>query len=274
MILTLVSEDSKPYKLCLRECQYCGIGFCSTVGLNHHLLRCEKRREEERNSETAVDCIECNVKFPTHGDLIQHNQYHEGTHPFLCRVCNRAYQSNPGRLKHEQLEHGSMPLLNCVACGRQFKRKDRLKDHIATKHSLETPHECQYCGMKFKLRDYLRKHVHQFHPGKPINNITTPIKITQTSPPVSEMNSSLQTNDNITASTSAPITLLSPVVVAATESTTITPIEDSHSPNLMEVTSSTNVKSEEETISVAKLIRTAEGQNKIVQVVVPAIPED
>ena len=34
-----------------------------------------------------------------------------GTHKFLCRICNRAYQSNPGRLKHEQFEHGSLPLL-------------------------------------------------------------------------------------------------------------------------------------------------------------------
>ena len=89
-----------------------------------------------------------------------------GTHKFLCRICNRAYQSNPGRLKHEQFEHGSLPLLQCDSCGKQFKRKDRLKDHIATKHSAATPHQCPYCNSAFKLRDYLRKHVNQYHPGK------------------------------------------------------------------------------------------------------------
>jgi len=115
---------------------------------------------------TTLDCEDCNVKFPSHADLVQHNQYHQGTHRYLCRICNRAYQSNPGRLKHEQFEHGSTPLLQCDSCGKQFKRKDRLKDHIATKHSAATPHSCPYCSSAFKLRDYLRKHVNQYHPGK------------------------------------------------------------------------------------------------------------
>jgi uncharacterized C2H2 Zn-finger protein len=120
-------------------------------------------------NENSLDCDECNVKFPTHADLIQHNQFHQGTHKFLCRICNRAYQSNPGRLKHEQFEHGSLPLLQCDSCGKQFKRKDRLKDHIATKHSMATPHRCPYCNSAFKLRDYLRKHVNQYHPGKALS---------------------------------------------------------------------------------------------------------
>ena len=111
VILTLISEDSKSYKISIRECSYCGIGFCSAIALNEHLRCCSKRPYKANDEiENAVDCEACNVKFPTHADLIQHNQYHQGTHKFLCRVCNRSYQSNPGRLKHEQLEHGSLPI--------------------------------------------------------------------------------------------------------------------------------------------------------------------
>jgi len=180
VILTLISEDSKSYKISIRECGFCGIGFCSTLGLNEHTRSCPKRPYKpdqelenvyKQNHEigNAVDCDICNVKFPTPADLIQHNQFHQGTHKFLCRICNRSYQSNPGRLKHEQFEHGSLPLLQCEACGKQFKRKDRLKDHIATKHSVATPHRCPYCESAFKLRDYLRKHVNQYHPGKTLS---------------------------------------------------------------------------------------------------------
>jgi len=179
VILTLISEDSKSYKISIRECNFCGIGFCSTLGLNEHSRTCSKRpykpAQEVENVfknqelENTLDCEECNVKFPTHADLVQHNQFHQGTHKFLCRICNRSYQSNPGRLKHEQFEHGSLPLLQCEACGKQFKRKDRLKDHIATKHSVATPHRCPYCDGAFKLRDYLRKHVNQYHPGRTLS---------------------------------------------------------------------------------------------------------
>ena len=173
VVLTLVSENSKAYKISIRECRHCGIGFCSNYALMEHGRTCGNTtvQGEEKEPENTVDCTVCEVKFPTHADLIQHNQFHQGTHKFLCRICNRSYQSNPGRLKHEQLEHGSLPLLHCDACGKQFKRKDRLKDHIATKHSLATPHNCPYCDAAFKLRDYLRKHVHQLHPGKSLSTV-------------------------------------------------------------------------------------------------------
>jgi len=109
-------------------------------------------------------------------ELNQHMQFHQGTHKFLCRTCYRAYQSNPGRLKHEQLEHGAVPVLICDICGKQFKRKDRLKDHFATKHSIATPHECPYCDAAYKLRDYLRKHVNNMHPGKTLLHANAVIK--------------------------------------------------------------------------------------------------
>jgi len=166
VVLTLMSENSKAYKISIRECKYCGVGFCSGYALNEHYNSCGSKPVMDKDMENTVDCTVCNVKFPTHGDLTQHNQYHQGTHKYLCRFCNRSYQSNPGRLKHEQLEHGSQPLLHCEACGKQFKRKDRLKDHMATKHSIATPHKCPYCDSAFKLRDYLRKHVNQSHPGQ------------------------------------------------------------------------------------------------------------
>lgn len=177
--MTLMSENSKSYKISIRECKYCGVGFCSGYALVEHYRVCTQKAELDRQTENAVDCTLCNVKFPTHADLVQHNQYHEGTHRFLCRICNRSYQSNPGRLKHEQLEHGSMPLLQCDACGKQFKRKDRLKDHQATKHSVATPHKCPYCDAAFKLRDYLRKHVNQTHPGKALATITVAVAKTE-----------------------------------------------------------------------------------------------
>ena len=206
IVLTLVSEQSKSYKISIRECPHCGVGFCSSFGLREHLKSCEHRKaasaetqqqqqqqqaspNDSTVSDPAIDtsvkqnstgeyhtCDTCKVDFLTESDLTQHNQYHQGTHRFLCRTCFRSYQSNPGRLKHEQLEHGSVPVLICDICGKQFKRKDRLKDHFATKHSLATPHECPYCEAAYKLRDYLRKHVNTMHPGKTLQHANATIK--------------------------------------------------------------------------------------------------
>lgn len=207
IVLTLVSEQSKSYKISIRECPHCGVGFCSSFGLREHLKTCEHRKasstdpqqqqqhEQENPNDSTVSesnlnasvkqqnstahyhtCTTCKVDFLTESDLSQHNQYHQGTHRFLCRTCFRSYQSNPGRLKHEQLEHGSVPVLICDICGKQFKRKDRLKDHFATKHSLATPHECPYCDAAYKLRDYLRKHVNTMHPGKTLQHANATIK--------------------------------------------------------------------------------------------------
>ena len=191
IVLTLVSEQSKSYKISIRECPYCGVGFCSTFGLREHLKNCEHHQQQQKDSpsiepssatnetnqnSSPYHCEPCKVDFPTESDLTQHNQYHQGTHKFLCRTCYRAYQSHPGRLKHEQLEHGTAPVLICDICGKQFKRKDRLKDHFATKHSLATPHECPYCDAAYKLRDYLRKHVNNMHPGKTLLHANAVLK--------------------------------------------------------------------------------------------------
>ncbi|XP_066933101.1 zinc finger protein 853-like isoform X3 [Clytia hemisphaerica] len=200
IVLTLVSEQSKSYRISIRECPHCGVGFCSSFGLREHLKNCEQRKAtlESQQGDAVGEggsiisdvttlthtvahggyhrCELCKVDFATESDLIQHNQYHQGTHKYLCRKCYRAYQSNPGRLKHEQLEHGAVPVLICDICGKQFKRKDRLKDHFATKHSLATPHECPFCDAAYKLRDYLRKHVNTMHPGKMLQHANAVMK--------------------------------------------------------------------------------------------------
>ena len=56
----------------------------------------------------------------------------------------------------------------CKHCGKIFKAKPNLQDHINT-HTGKRPHICQYCGKTFASSGNKHAHVRQSHLGKKRN---------------------------------------------------------------------------------------------------------
>ena len=52
---------------------------------------------------------------------------------------------------------------NCKACGKQFSKKDNLRQHIEANHIEGASHYCGQCGKVSRSRHALAKHIYVFH---------------------------------------------------------------------------------------------------------------
>ncbi|CAL8084976.1 unnamed protein product [Orchesella dallaii] len=80
-------------------------------------------------------CPECNIKFPTKGNLNMHMVRHnKKPSPFPCKVCSKS-----------------------------FVYIRELYKHLAEHKSLEAYHLCEYCGKRFGLERTLQLHMKAHH---------------------------------------------------------------------------------------------------------------
>lgn len=138
---TLSSEEPKKMKLLTRDCQHCGV-TCA-ISYKEHLLKCnetqkvEKEFAEPNNIETetlSLECYECELTFDSFEKIEQHNNYHSGLHPYLCKKCGWSFRTSSGRQKHMKRRHSLVEMVKCGICERQFKCQEFLRDHIKRMH--------------------------------------------------------------------------------------------------------------------------------------------
>lgn len=72
-----------------------------------------------------------------------------------CEICFKLLDSLAQARAHFRHEHGMIGYLTC--CGRKFKQRNRLLDHVNTHFNLSYP--CQVCGKTFDSKAYLVRHM-------------------------------------------------------------------------------------------------------------------
>jgi hypothetical protein len=72
-----------------------------------------------------------------------------------CELCNKLLDSLAQARAHFRHEHGTIGYLTC--CGRKFKQRNRLLDHVNTHFNLTYP--CHVCGKTFDSKAYLVRHL-------------------------------------------------------------------------------------------------------------------
>ncbi|KAG8259386.1 hypothetical protein J6590_014856 [Homalodisca vitripennis] len=108
------------------------------------------------------------------------NDVGKGPLHFLCGDCGRHYNRKDNLQRHQRLECGQQPQLECPHCPHRVKRKDKLKTHIALKHpeeyrgnllremqgnattaELQEPQQfpCERCGRRYSRKYNLQRHV-------------------------------------------------------------------------------------------------------------------
>lgn len=85
---------------------------------------------------------------------------------FKCDLCNITYKTRVAFEKHVQMKHGPDAVkFVCSQCGKQFKEKQILKNHLKVHlpDELKLKYPCSYCSKKFVNSHCLKIHVARIH---------------------------------------------------------------------------------------------------------------
>ncbi|KAL5010066.1 hypothetical protein ScPMuIL_012371 [Solemya velum] len=125
------------------RCIHCGEGFTRASLLRDHM--------HAHHPEHPIKylCPKCDETFLLKSQLDKHLALHSPTSQ-VCRVCNKTF-ANVYRLQRHMISHdesNDLRKFKCPECGKAFKFKHHLKEHIRI-HSGEKPFECPNCGKRF-----------------------------------------------------------------------------------------------------------------------------
>ena len=157
-----ISSDNFPHKLDDSHeeiCSICGKIFTNKNYLNDHL---RLRHAKQLSRDPELKCTLCNKEFFKKINLIAHLKIHKTTHlndsSNNLEVFNEDVKSSDGdTIKTEQEKV-------CTVCGKTFKMKRYLQDHLRLKHPEKyyqstTLNACNICGKKYFQMRLLIRHM-------------------------------------------------------------------------------------------------------------------
>ncbi|XP_076238965.1 uncharacterized protein LOC143182094 isoform X5 [Calliopsis andreniformis] len=122
-------------------CPFCGKRLTSVERLEYHVM-CVHRQPHQ--------CDKCKKAFQTEQALEDHKVIHRPDYFFKCEVCHVKYKSE-GTMKRHVLRVHTLKESKyiCEHCGRGYKLKIDLTQHIKRNHCMEDQ-VCRFCGKVVK----------------------------------------------------------------------------------------------------------------------------
>ena len=139
------------------SCTLCNLVLKSRSELIFHV-----RRLHDKQGLMKKKVFECQICNTCQGSKFMLNKHMLKEHntsgiSYSCDICGLKVLSISSLNKHKKRAHSSDEF-PCPVCGKLFKHKSNLKDHVRLVHEKIRKYQCSLCGLKFSERRYLRKH--------------------------------------------------------------------------------------------------------------------
>lgn len=115
----------------------------------------------------------CDIEFVSSRSLLRHCKEHEN--PITCSKCGETPPSRVLYVKHMSDEHGIIVSLKekkrnkdtciCNECGKEYKGKEKMKNHLLQVHFNSVVHICEICAIFYKTAISLQEHINREHLG-------------------------------------------------------------------------------------------------------------
>eukprot|EP00792_Barthelona_sp_PAP020_P011062 TRINITY_DN485_c0_g1_i1.p1 TRINITY_DN485_c0_g1~~TRINITY_DN485_c0_g1_i1.p1 ORF type:complete len:350 (+),score=81.96 TRINITY_DN485_c0_g1_i1:54-1103(+) len=155
----------------LFQCSICGLHFVSSSNLKRH----QKYHEEAH----PYQCEHCDEKFRKKAQLRTHIKEVHNILPHVCKECGASFEypsklkrhiethhsirvSTPKRENDREKEMNSLERI-CPVCGKQFKNKINMVEHVKEVHEKTECFECSFCGRSFVRLRNLKAHIKRVH---------------------------------------------------------------------------------------------------------------
>ncbi|XP_066926317.1 zinc finger protein ZFP2-like [Clytia hemisphaerica] len=160
-------EEKEPKKTKMWNCKECEAGFTRKEDLNshkkedhktpHQLMLEErklKRKAEEKEKAVNEDGVSAAKKrtLRTTG----FTQKEDGT--YVCDLCQKEFVKKDYLNRHLR-RHESSTATDCGECGKTYRDKPTMRQHMVDAHGSEAKHYCNICKQGFVILSTLQRHM-------------------------------------------------------------------------------------------------------------------